>query len=111
MPPKPFTEADVTDDWVRATITAGYFAAAVDMHNGNGYWMNHLRMEVNVNITWDVVETIKQAGREAGIPESRLALPEIIERRLHDPVWMKKAREIQTGIVRAHNAAHKAKMN
>lgn len=105
MPRKPFTEADITDDWVRCSITAGYFAAEVDNHVGNRDWINRLRFDVQAEITWETVEEIKKAGRAVGIPESRLILPVIIQRRLDDPVWLAKAREIQTRIVRAANAA------
>lgn len=100
---KRFTEADVTDDWIKCSMTAGYLATVLEQYSGSSAFIEACR-ELALDINWSVVEKMRESARIIGVPQQELELPPDIQRRLDDPEFLIFARNYQISVLRAIRA-------
>jgi hypothetical protein len=95
---------DVTDDFIRLSVTAGYIAAGVDHYLGRDHFESRIR-KIRFDMTWEVVEQMIAEARKLGVPREHYTLPPALKAKLKDRAFLQRARELQRASDRRWMAA------
>jgi hypothetical protein len=86
----------MTDDFIKASVTAGILACEIDKHlaDGRGTFATLVRAK-GMAMSWEYLEEVKALALAMGVPAEVLEIPAHFARMIEDPEFNEFARQLQ----------------